>query len=120
MNYLGENAMLIMHKNCIGWDNLSDEQRVIVEDPAMSHDEGQCWFEILDGDESLQHELGESYTWNEIINGDYAECNDTIVAPEELRDAIESLLKSVGLTRQPQGSPYYKGEDRYRNVDTIN
>jgi hypothetical protein len=108
-------AMLIMYKNCIGWDNLPDEQRAIVEDVAHSHNDGRCWFEILDGDESLQRELGEIYSWDEVLAGDYSESNDTIVAPEELRLLIESSLKAVGLTRQPQSSPYYKGEDRYCN-----
>jgi hypothetical protein len=104
--------MLILHKNCVGWDNLSDEQKALVQDPSPSHDDGRCWFEILDGDESIQRELGESYSWDEILDGDYSERN-TIVAPEELRGAIEPALKELGLVRQPQGSPYYKGEDRY-------
>jgi len=107
--------MLIMFQNCIGWDHLEDEEDLQrIENPVMTHDEGRCWFEIADGDVSLQRKLGESWEWSELLEGDYSDGSDVIVAPTELREFIAKDLMRLGFTPDPG---YFYDEDRW-SIDT--
>lgn len=102
--------MLIIHKNCIAYDHLDPEDLQQIQNPAKSHDDERCWYEILDGDESIQRSLGESYTWQEILEGDYSSKSDVIIAPSILQSDVLESLQKLGFHLQES---YYSGEDRY-------
>lgn len=102
--------MLIFHRNCIAYDDLEEEDLRKILTPAKSHDDGRCWWEVLDGDESIQRKLGDSYTWQELLNGDFSDGSDVIVAPTDLRDLMCFSLTALGFQAQPS---VYSGEDRW-------
>jgi hypothetical protein len=106
----GTEEMLIIFRNCIGHDHLNDEDLMDVQETAVSHDDGRCWHEVSDGDESLQRMLGDAFTWTEILSGDYSSGEDVIIAPREIRKDILPALEALGFKIQ---NAHYAGEDRY-------
>lgn len=102
--------MLIIHRNCIAYDNLDTKDLEEVQNPAMSYDDGRCWHKITDGDESLQRSLGDSYTWEELLDGNYSDGGNVIIAPSSIRNEITPQLIKLGFGIQES---YFSGEDRF-------
>ena len=103
--------MLIMFQNSIAYNDLDPEDLERVENPVLSHLEGRCWFEVVDGDESLQRGLGDCFTWEDLLEGDYSSGNDLIIAPAEIREDISGPLARLGFSRQ---KGYFNDDDRYQ------
>lgn len=103
--------MIILFANCIDDSLLDAEDRERLE---SVHDvdniyAGACWIEVLDGDYSQQHSLGDFYTLEELLNGDYADFNE-IVCPKDFREEVELHFLKLGLLRTKR---YYSDEDIY-------